>query len=138
MARASIAVQPDAESLEDRAALLAEIARLRAQAAAAPPEPVKPAPVVAGPPLEDTDPAPTPLEIPRQFHGVYLRDPIVHCGKTFNPGSTYKTGSNGKPITVGEKRTILAMASHACHLLATKDVDHGQIVSLGRFHGESE
>lgn len=139
MPRAAVVVQPEASTDAEKLALLEEIAALKAQLAAAPVAPpvLAKAPAVAEAPKADTDPY-GPLQIPRQMHGVWLRDPVEVQGKVYNPGSTYKTGFNGKPLTVGEARTIIAAASAAAWLIATKDEDHGKVISLGRFHGESE
>ena len=144
MARTSMAVQPEAATLtatEENARLKAELAELRAQLAAAPPLPPVPAPKVAPvpeAPKRDTDPYGKPFHMPREMHGVYLRDPVELQGKVFYPGSSYKTGPNGGPLTVGEVRTILSDASRACWLYKTKDHDYGLEVSLGRFTGGDE
>jgi hypothetical protein len=138
MAKQSLAVNPDAETQTREAELLDEIARLKAQLATAPSLPEPPPPKLVGPPKTDSDLYGGVLTIPRQFHGIYLRDPIRLQGKDYNPGGKYKTGPGGKPLTVGEVRTILSTASQACSLIANKDVDHGHVVSLGRFHGDAE
>jgi hypothetical protein len=129
---------PEDLAAAELAAAKAEIARLTAELASAPKLPPPPPPKLVGPPRTDADLYGDVLTIPRQFHGIYLRDPIRLQGKEYNPGGKYKTGPHGKPLTVGEVRTILSMASQACHLLANKDKDHGHVVSLGRFHGDSE
>lgn len=143
MPRTSMPVHPDAEALTtaaENARLRAELADLRAQIAAAPRVP-PPAPKVAAvpeAPKRDTDPYGKPFHMPREMHGVYLRDPVELQGKVFYPGSSYKTGPNGTPLTVGEVRTILSDASRSCWLYKTKDQDFGMEISLGRFTGGDE
>lgn len=120
----------------EKAALQAEIDALKAQlAVTAPPvkEPAPPKKVRTG-----SDPYGT-LVIPRRFHGVLARDPVVLSGKNgakqFNPGSSYKTGPNGTPLTCDEARTILNALSEDCWRLKMKDVDDGNLnVYLGEVH----
>jgi hypothetical protein len=137
MARTSLAVEPSDATAELLAAK-EEIARLRAELDAAPPARPEPEPIVSEPAKQDSDPYGKVFHMPRQLHGIYLRDPVQLQGKHYNPGGKYTKGPFGHPLTVGEVRTILNQASQACHLLATRDVDHGMVLSLGRFSGDAE
>jgi hypothetical protein len=137
----SVATGPTDGDVQDaeKAALQAEIDALKAQLALAPPaQPLPPKVVTHEPPKLGTDPFGT-LAIPRRFHGVMARDPVIISGKngakSFVPGSSYKTGPNGTPITCDEARTILNAFSEDCWRLKMKDVNDGDLnVFLGEVH----